>query len=157
MDSKDLRELIELIGTSNFATFELEEEGFRLKLVKEQHESAPAPVAPPAAPVAGVAAAAAPVAPPAAADPATEATASGLVELTSPIVGTFYRSPSPEAPSFVEVGSKISKGQVVCIVEAMKVMNEIESEIEGEIVDVLVADGQPVEYGEPLFHVRPSN
>jgi acetyl-CoA carboxylase biotin carboxyl carrier protein len=70
-------------------------------------------------------------------------------------VGTFYRTPSPDASPFVEIGSKINKGQVLCIVEAMKVMNEIESEIDAEVVDVLVADGQPVEYGETLFFLRP--
>ena len=77
--------------------------------------------------------------------------------LTSPIVGTFYRSPSPDAAPFVEIGTKVNKGQVICIVEAMKVMNEIESEVDAEVVDVLVANGQPVEYGETLFVLRPLN
>jgi acetyl-CoA carboxylase biotin carboxyl carrier protein len=72
-------------------------------------------------------------------------------------VGTFYRSPSPEASPFVEIGSKVNKGQVMCIVEAMKVMNEIESEFDAEVIDVLVANGQPVEYGETLFILRPLN
>ena len=161
MNPKDLRELIELIGSSNFATFELEEENFRLKLVKEQPERAPVAVATVAAPSAGPVVSQpaetlpppppAEVAPAAAPSPAEQ----GLVELTSPIVGTFYRSPSPDAPSFVDVGAKVSKGQVICIVEAMKVMNEIESEIDAEVVDVLVANGQPVEFGEVLFHLRP--
>ena len=75
--------------------------------------------------------------------------------MVSPIVGTFYRAPSPGAPPFVEVGSKIAKGQVLCIVEAMKLMNEIESEIDAEVVEVLVANGQPVEFGERLFAIRP--
>ena len=73
----------------------------------------------------------------------------------SPIVGTFYSAPSPDAPNFVEVGAKVQKGQVMCIVEAMKVMNEIESEIDGEVVEVLVSNSQPVEYGEVLFRLRP--
>jgi len=159
VDPKELRELIELIGSSNFATFELEEENFRLKLVKEQPEPSPVAAAPPSAIAAPVSAAAGLSQVPAAAPPpATPSPADqGLVELTSPIVGTFYRSPSPESSVFVDVGAKVGKGQVICIVEAMKVMNEIESEVDAEVVDVLVANGQPVEFGEVLFHLRPLN
>lgn len=79
-----------------------------------------------------------------------------LATITAPLVGTFYRAPTPEASSFVEVGSIVKKGQVLCIVEAMKLMNEIESEIEGQIVKILVENGQPVEYGEPLFLIEPA-
>lgn len=79
-----------------------------------------------------------------------------LLTVTSPIVGTFYRSPSPEAPPFVEIGSSVNKGQVLCIIEAMKLMNEIESEINGIIVKILLENGQPVEYGEPLFLIEPT-
>lgn len=79
----------------------------------------------------------------------------GLFTVTSPIVGTFYRASSPDAPSFVEVGSEVKKGQVLCIIEAMKLMNEIESEVDGVIVRALAENGQPVEYGEPLFLVNP--
>jgi acetyl-CoA carboxylase biotin carboxyl carrier protein len=78
-----------------------------------------------------------------------------LITTTSPIVGTFYRAPSPEASPFVEIGSRVKKGQVLCIVEAMKLMNVIESEIDGTIIKVLVENGQPVEYGEPLFLIEP--
>ncbi len=78
-----------------------------------------------------------------------------LITITSPIVGTFYRAPSPEAAPFVEVGSRVKKGQVLCIVEAMKLMNEIECEIDGTVIKVLVENGQPVEYGEPLFLIEP--
>lgn len=78
-----------------------------------------------------------------------------LVTVTSPIVGTFYRAPSPDAEPFVEVGSKVTKGQVLCIIEAMKLMNEIESEVDGIVVKILVENGQPVEYGEPLFLIEP--
>ncbi len=140
MDSKEIRELIEMISRSNFSTFELEEaDGFKLKLVKEG-----------AAPSVNVVAAAPPAA------PATPAPAAEdeLVEFDSPIVGTFYRSPGPDAPPFADVGQTVKKGQVLCIVEAMKVMNEIESEIEAEVVEVCVADGQPVEFGEVLFRLR---
>ena len=78
-----------------------------------------------------------------------------LVTVTSPIVGTFYRSPSPDAPPFVDAGTRVKKGQVICIIEAMKLMNEIESETEGVVVRALVDNGQPVEYGEPLFIIEP--
>jgi acetyl-CoA carboxylase biotin carboxyl carrier protein len=90
-----------------------------------------------------------------AAPPPAEAPGAGLVEMTSPIVGTFYRQPSPSAPPFVEPGTKVRKGQVLCVIEAMKLMNEIEAEIDAEVVEVLVANGQPVEFGEVLFRLRP--
>jgi acetyl-CoA carboxylase biotin carboxyl carrier protein len=156
VDAKELRELIDVISRSSFTTFELEREGFRLKLVKGGDSAPTVVIQTPA----GVAAAELPQA----AAPATQVPAAaappaqvddGLVTVTSPIVGTFYRSPSPGAPPFLEVGSKIAKGQVLCIVEAMKLMNEIESEIDAEVVEVLVANGQPVEYGERLFKLRP--
>ena len=79
-----------------------------------------------------------------------------LITITSPIVGTFYRSPSPEAASFIEIGQRVKKGQVLCIIEAMKLMNEIESESDGIVVKALVENGQPVEYGEPLFLIDPA-
>ncbi|MGB9715614.1 MAG: acetyl-CoA carboxylase biotin carboxyl carrier protein [Thermodesulfovibrionales bacterium] len=78
-----------------------------------------------------------------------------IITVTSPIVGTFYRAPSPEADPFVEVGSKVKKGQVLCIIEAMKLMNEIESDVDGIVIKILVENGQPVEYGEPLFLIEP--
>ncbi|MBM4128786.1 MAG: acetyl-CoA carboxylase biotin carboxyl carrier protein, partial [Nitrospira sp.] len=78
-----------------------------------------------------------------------------LITVTSPIVGTFYRAPSPESDPFVEAGSRVKKGQVLCIIEAMKLMNEIESEVDGIVIKVLVENGQPVEYGEPLFLIEP--
>ena len=79
-----------------------------------------------------------------------------LADIPSPVVGTFYRSPAPDEPSFVEVGDRINIGQVVCIVEAMKVMNEIEAEVTGEIIEILVQNGEPVEYGQPLMRVKPN-
>ncbi len=85
----------------------------------------------------------------------TEEESQRLITVTSPIVGTFYRSPTPEAPAFVEVGLRVKKGQVLCIIEAMKLMNEIECEADGIVVKALVENGQPVEYGEPLFLVEP--
>ena len=164
MEANELRELIELISRSNFVTFELEREGFKLKLEKGGAAAPSQVVVVPAAPAAAMAATA-PLAPVAAAVPAApaspaapvpgDAAGSGLVEMTSPIVGTFYRQPSPSAPPFVEPGSKIRKGQVLCIIEAMKLMNEIEAEMDAEVVEILVANGQPVEFGEVLFHLRP--
>lgn len=160
MDANELRELIELISRSNFATFELEREGLKLKLVKVDAapavRAAPEPaVAPTGNPRPATAPSGAPSSPAPAAPPEVKTTEDGLVELTSPIVGTFYRSPSPDAPSFVEVGDTVKQGQVLCIVEAMKLMNEIESEIDAEIAEVLVESGQPVEFGEVLFRLRP--
>ena len=158
MDAKELRELIDMISRSNFATFELERDGFKLKLVKAdtppppavaQAAPAPVPVAPAAEPPAPAAA------PAPAAQPPAAAQAAGLVDLTSPIVGTFYRQASPGAPAFAEVGDRVKKGQVLCIVEAMKLMNEIESEIDAEVVEIVVANGQPVEFGEILFRLPP--
>ena len=87
--------------------------------------------------------------------PVLDAASPGLVDLTSPIVGTFYRQPSQAAPPFVEPGSRVRKGQVLCIIEAMKLMNEIEADMDAEVVEILVANGQPVEFGEILFRLRP--
>lgn len=157
MDPKEIRELIELISRSNFQSFELEREGFRLRLVKGEPPTVLAAAVAPAA--LDARAEGAPAAPEIASEgaelQATAAGEDGLVPLPSPIVGTFYRSSGPDAQPFVEVGSRVKKGQTVCIVEAMKVMNEIESEIDAEVVQVAVANGQPVEYGEILFRLRP--
>ena len=143
MDTKEIRELIDLISRSNFASFELEGEGFRLKLVKDtsgvtRPESQGVASPHRAAEAQG-----------------KHETADGLVDLHTPIVGTFYRGATPDAKPFVEVGGRVGKGQVLCIVEAMKVMNEIEAEIEAEVAEILITDGQPVEYGEILFRLRP--
>ena len=154
MDPKDIRELIELISRSDFAEFELEGKGFKLKLVRQ---GAPAARPVDTGPVRTVPAPtpAAPIAPPEPEPAPQPAPENGLVDLRSPIVGTFYRSASPDAPPFVDIGGRVRKGQVVCIVEAMKVMNEIESEIDAEVVEAPVANGQPVEFGETLFRLRP--
>ena len=157
VDAKQIRELIDLISRSNFAEFEFEGDGYKLKLVKEQGAAASSagPHAATAETAKGVEASAS--APPeAVAEAAAQSVAdNGLVEFHSPIVGTFFRAAGPDAEPFVEIGSQVKKGQVLCIVEAMKVMNEIESEVEGEVAEVLVANGQPVEFGEILFRLRP--
>ena len=160
MEPKEIRELIELISRSDFAEFEIEREGFKLKLVRQSSASlppaGPGPVAAAArsepalaAPVASAVATAG-AAPPAASEPGQD----GLVELISPIVGTYFSSSSPDGPPFVEIGARVKKGQVVCIIEAMKVMNEIESEIDAEVAEILVSNGQPVEFGEVLLRLR---
>jgi acetyl-CoA carboxylase biotin carboxyl carrier protein len=164
LDGQELRELIELISKSNFVTFELEREGFKLKLEKgpgpalatpPKGSGAPAAAASPVQPslAASAAEAAAPATTPA--PFGSDAASAGLVDMRSPIVGTFFRQPSPGSPPFAEPGSKVKKGQVLCIIEAMKLMNEIEAEMDAEVVEILVANGQPVEFGEVLFRLRP--
>jgi acetyl-CoA carboxylase biotin carboxyl carrier protein len=161
LEPKEIRELIELVSRSDFSTFELEREGFRIKLVRRMPapvETAPA-LAPAMLPAEGAsrpASTAAPAVPaPSAAGEAGSSVGDGVVDMRSPIVGTFFASPAPDAPPFVEVGQRVRKGQVMCIVEAMKVMNEIEAELEAEVVEVAVRNGQPVEFGEVLFRLRP--
>ena len=155
MESSELRDLLEFLAKSNFVEFEMEREGFRLRLLRA---NAPAPgAAPNGASPAQVDTQATQALAPTSAPPAEHAGPDGgrLLIVTSPIVGTFFRAAAPDAPPFVEVGDRVKNGQVLCIVEAMKLMNEIESEVEGEILEVLVANGQPVEYGEVLFKIRP--
>jgi len=143
----EIKELMEYIEASSFVEFELEREGFKIKLVKRGAASNG-----PAAAVPALLAPQPAVEAPAARPAAVESPDHHLVK--SPIVGTFYRAGSPGSRSFVEIGDKVKKGQVLCIVEAMKLMNEIESDCDGEILEALVANGQPVEYGEPLFKIR---
>ena len=146
---QELRELIELLKTNEIAEFDMEREDLkvRIKFVGEAPVMIAAPVAAPAvhAPVA-----AAPIAVAAAAAEPEEV----LHQVKSPIVGTFYDAPSPGAPPFVKVGDQVEVGQVLCIVEAMKLMNEIESDVAGEVVQRIATTGQPVEYGQPLFAIR---
>lgn len=135
---------------SEIAELEFEEEGLKLRLCR-QGSDAPAQIIQ-AAPVAA-APAAAPAATPAAGE-APAAEEAGISVIKSPMVGTFYSSPSPDSPAFAEVGAKVKKDSVVCIVEAMKVMNEIQAELSGTITEVLVENGESVEYGQPLFKVK---
>jgi len=153
----EIKDLMEYIERSSFVEFELEREGFKIKLVKRG--AVPDGAAP--APSEGSAAAPSPALLPAPVGgvlPARPAPAeSPDVHLVkSPIVGTFYRASGPGSKEFAEIGDRIKKGQVLCIVEAMKLMNEIESDCDGEVLEILVANGQPVEYGEPLFKIRKS-
>jgi acetyl-CoA carboxylase biotin carboxyl carrier protein len=149
----EIKELMEYIEASSFVEFELEREGLKIKLVKRSvvgNGQAGAMV--PSSPAASAQAPLQVVEPPAARPAAVESPDIHLVK--SPIVGTFYRSSAPASRPFVEVADRVKKGQVICIVEAMKLMNEIESDCDGEILEALVANGQPVEYGEPLFKIK---
>ncbi len=147
---KEIRELIDLVTERGLSGLEIERSGFRLRIEGRRPETA-APVYlahPGAATHAAPAAAAPPAAPP---EPEEDR---NVHVITSPIVGTFYRSPSPEAEAFAEVGARVAKGKILCIIESMKLMNEIESDVEGEVVAVYPRNGQPVEYGEKLFAIR---
>ena len=153
LDHEQLHRLLEALGESDIQEFRLEGDDFRLEIRRNlPAQAVMAPVMP-----APVAAAPAPVAPaePAAAPPASTATRSDLLEVTAPMVGTFYRAPAPGEPAFVEVGSRINVGQTVCILEAMKLMNEIEADTAGTIEAVLVENAEPVEFGQPLFRIKP--
>ncbi len=153
MDPKDIKEIkaiIDLMKKHDLSVFEIEKEGFRLKLEKAPSAASPAP-APPAVTVPPKAGSTAPETPPAV-PKAIESVA--LREIVSPMVGTFYRSASPDSAPFVDVGKSVTEDAVVCIIEAMKVMNEIKAETSGIIVEVLAENGKPVQFGQVLFKVR---
>ena len=160
MDFKQIQELIKMVNKSNIGELSIEQKDFKVTIKqKEEHVTHVVSAAPAhAAPV--VAAAPAPIAAaPAAADSAKTAPAaapSNTITIKSPMIGTFYRKASPDKPNLVDVGSEVSAGTVVCIIEAMKLFNEIESEVKGRIVKVLVDDASPVEYDQPLFLVEPA-
>ena len=159
----ELRELITLMRENGLAELELEREEFRVRLRRDSEGgSSPAAAPPPAAaPVHVPAPAPAPApAPTTAAHPGAQATTAASQDqdlhiIPSPIVGTFYRSPSPSADPFIKIGSNVEHDTVVCIIEAMKLMNEIQAEASGEVVKIYVENGQPVEYGQPLFGIKP--
>lgn len=159
----ELRELIALLRENGLAEFELERADFRVRLRRESGQSStsyPAEAAPSIAPPPTAEMPATPkTAPPAAHHPGAQAETaasedSDLHIISSPIVGTFYRSPSPTADPFVKIGTNVEAESVVCIIEAMKLMNEIQAEASGEVVKIYVENGQPVEYGQPLFGIR---
>jgi acetyl-CoA carboxylase biotin carboxyl carrier protein len=159
MDFKQIQELIRIINRSNIGELTIEEKGFKVT-IKQKQDNIQQVVAAAPQMIAAAPAAALPAAAPAApvaekAKPAAEPAASNLITIKSPMIGTFYRRPSPDKPIFVEVGDEIAPGKVVCIIEAMKLFNEIESEVKGKIVKVLVEDSTPVEYDQPLFLVEP--
>ena len=146
---KEIKELIDLVTERGLAGLEIERAGFRLRIEGSRPVPSNGVSAEPAVPIPP------PVSSlPAGSAPETPAEAEDVHVITSPIVGTFYRAPSPEADPFAEVGERVAKGKILCIIESMKLMNEIESDVEGEIVAVYARNGQPVEYGEKLFGVR---
>ena len=169
MTFEEIKQLLEIVREHELSEFELERDDFKIRIRRQSGAQVvtlaapPAPAAPGALPVVTAVVAAAP---PTQAPAPTGAAANGAAPsveddseiefavVKSPIVGTFYRSPDPDAPSFVEVGDTVRKNQVLCIIEAMKLMNEITSEYEGEIVKCYVENGQPVQYGERLFAIR---
>lgn len=153
----EIKELIKLLDQTSVQELEIENEGFKLALRKPKSaEVVTVSSLPVQQPVAAVQTIAAEAAAPAVQQPeAANKSQEGLHPITSPMVGTFYSAPSPDAPDFVSVGSKVSDKTVVCILEAMKLMNELEADVKGEIVEILVGNGQLVEYGQPLFLVKP--
>ncbi|NNE91385.1 MAG: acetyl-CoA carboxylase biotin carboxyl carrier protein [Verrucomicrobiales bacterium] len=152
MDLKEIKKIIELMDEHGLSQFKLEEKDSKLELKKGGLEVAPVQQVAAPAPVA------APQAPAASGDPSPAAAGDGLapdeVEIPSPMVGTFYRASDPDSDSFVEIGSQVEESSPVCIIEAMKVMNEISADVKGTITQVLVENGTPVQYGEPLFRVK---
>lgn len=164
MNIKEIQDLIKFVAKAGVTEVEIEQKDFKITIKADRHEeerqifvqqaapvmaAAPAPVPVAAAPVAAA---------PVAVSPAAEAASdeSKYVTVKSPMIGTFYRSPGPDKDAFVSVGQNISKGDTVCIIEAMKLFNEIEAEISGKVVKVLVDDSSPVEYDQPLFLVDPA-
>ncbi|MCA8830757.1 acetyl-CoA carboxylase biotin carboxyl carrier protein [Hymenobacter pini] len=162
MKAKELQDLIDFIAKSGLNKVNIETEEFKISVQREPSTkvvsagiaAAPAPVAAAPAPVAAPTPAAAP-APAAAAAPAAEAASANHVALKAPMIGTFYRSSSPDTPAFVQVGDLVEKGQVICIIEAMKLFNEIEAEQSGRVVKAMVENASPVEYDQPLFLIEP--
>jgi len=155
VDLKDIKAIIDLMKKNSITEFELEEKDSKLRLKRGLNGGAPVPQAVEdsnplmpmpvqmAAPMLGGA-------------PAAPAPNTGEIDIKSPMIGTFYRSPSPEAGPYLDVGSEVGPETVACIIEAMKVMNEIKAEVKGVVTQVLVENGKPVEFGQPLFKVRPS-
>jgi acetyl-CoA carboxylase biotin carboxyl carrier protein len=168
----DIQELLDLLAGKEITEFEMEQQGVKIRVRRGNSHpvntgnsngyviaagAAPVVAAPPPAPVIPVASVAgsAPLSVPAGPEPAADST-EGLFIMKSPIVGTFYSSPAPNAPPFVKVGDTVQVGQVICIIEAMKLMNELEAEVAGQIVRGYVENGQPVEYGQSLFAIEPA-
>ncbi len=147
MELDEIRNLIELLQNSDITELQIEKEGSKLKIKREKYfpsyDAAPSVVKPVVEEI----------------KPIKESAVQEqkYTSITSPIVGIFHRAPSPEAPPFVEVGSSVKKGQVLCIIEAMKLMNEIESDTDGTVLQILIENGHSVEYGQPLFRIEPAS
>ena len=143
VDIEKLRALLGVLSEENIAEFEHEAEGVRVRVVRAVGRPMMVDVASAMAPVA-----------PAGAAAAADTTPADAIDVTSPFVGTFYRSPSPDAPAFAEVGSVVRPGQTLCIIEAMKLMNEIEAEVSGTVIEVFAQNGKSVEFGQKLFRIK---
>lgn len=156
MDLKDIKAIIDLMKKNSITEFELERQDSKIRLKRGlngggtavQSEDAVSTIPVPMQPAVAASAPAATV--------ATPPVATGEVDIKSPMIGTFYRAPSPEAGNYIEVGASVTPETVVCIIEAMKVMNEIKAEVKGVVTQVLVENAKPVEFGQPLFKVRPA-
>jgi len=153
VDLKDIKAIIDLMRKNSLSEFELERQDFKIKLKRGMggngaaSEELPSVVYPLPAPAIPVAAAASALSAPA---------TSPFLEIKSPMIGTFYRAPSPESADYVEIGSEVNADTVVCLIEAMKVMNEIKAEVKGVVTQILVENAKPVEFGQPLFKIRPT-
>ena len=162
MDFKQIQELIKIVNKSNIGELTIEQKDFRVTIKQKEeqvtHMVAPAQLhaAPAHMPMTAVPSQNQPATTAAEKPKAPETSASNTITIKSPMIGTFYRKSAPDKPNLVEVGSEVSPGKVVCIIEAMKLFNEIESEVKGRIVKVLVEDASPVEYDQPLFLVEPA-
>ncbi|MGB6338813.1 MAG: acetyl-CoA carboxylase biotin carboxyl carrier protein [Candidatus Aminicenantaceae bacterium] len=151
IDYKEIIKIIDLLEERNLSEFELEIEDLKIKISRAAQKTNSQEMAP-AVPLAGITANSEA---PAQTEPADDQ--EGLYFITSPMVGTFYRSPNPSSPSFVEKGDTVAKSQTLCIIEAMKLMNEIETEVEGTLEEIYIKNGKPVEYGQKLFAIRPQS
>jgi len=156
VDLKDIKAIIDLMKKNSVSEFELERQDFKIRL-KRAPDAGPTAAAYEEAPAVpyNAPAAALPAPSPAAAGAAPAASAPPVAEIKSPMIGTFYRAPSPEAAPYVDIGTEVGPDTVVCIIEAMKVMNEIKAEARGVVTEVLVENAKPVEFGQPLFRLRP--
>lgn len=148
MDLKDIKAIIDLMKKNSVTEFEMEKEGFKIRLKRGANGGSPTP------PAEDLPAMTNPTA--ASALPTAALAVSNELDIKSPMIGTFYRSPSPEAAAYVELGTEVNPETVVCIIEAMKVMNEIKAEAKGVITQMLIEDAKPVEFGQPLFRIRPT-
>jgi acetyl-CoA carboxylase biotin carboxyl carrier protein len=149
-DLNQVRELLAILNQTDIEELSLKSSDFELTIRKGSSSISVQPAATPVAPASLAVAVSA-------AAPAVPVVDKSWVEVTSPMVGTFYRSPAPDEPSFVDVGDTIRKGQTICIIEAMKLMNELEAEVNGEIMEILVENGKPIEFGQPLMRVKPGS
>jgi acetyl-CoA carboxylase biotin carboxyl carrier protein len=158
VDLKDIKAIIDLMKKNSISEFELERQEFKIKLKRGAFGAAPDEMSAPVyhlAPSPGLPALSAGGQQSNPGAPAPAPAVSNEIEIKSPMIGTFYRSPSPEAGSYIEIGAEVNPDTVVCIIEAMKVMNEIKAEVKGVITQILVENAKPVEFGQPMFKVRP--